>query len=134
MKTTSSYFKKKKTSLFSYAHLHMCIPPANKACELIRITISVCLSFHPSVCPSVFVNSCPVHKFCLEKHWRFLLNVNIAYALTMCHDIDPISFGQDQGSWQGNCKICVSSYSYLWRNIRNSLHKYCLLPEGVSIN
>eukprot|EP00105_Crassostrea_gigas_P038152 XP_019922300.1 PREDICTED: CD109 antigen-like [Crassostrea gigas] len=42
-------------------------------------------------------NSCPVHIFLMDKYWKFLIHIKIAYNLSMCHDIDPRSIEQVQG-------------------------------------
>lgn len=51
-------------------------------------------------------NSCLVHIFLMEEHWKFLLHTNVSY------NLDPRSF------WQGQ--------------LAEILFKYCLWPEGMS--
>lgn len=47
-------------------------------------------------------NSCLVHIFLIESHWKFfkLLTTKIAYDLRVCHDLDLKLFGNGQGHWQ----------------------------------
>lgn len=62
------------------------------------------------VCPSVRLsvqNSCPVHIFLMEKHWKILLHTKNAYELWVYHDLDSRSFGSVQGHCFKQCLIPV---------------------------
>lgn len=49
-----------------------------------------------SLCPSV-CSIVPGPYLSYGDHWNFLLYINIACDLMVCHDFDPESFGQGQG-------------------------------------
>lgn len=76
-------------------------------------------------------NSCLVHIFLIESHWKFfkLLTTKIAYDLRVCHDLDLKLFGNGQGHWQKKIfiwKIRVRSISFIFNSLED-----CLWPEGM---
>uniref|UniRef100_K1Q234 Uncharacterized protein n=1 Tax=Magallana gigas TaxID=29159 RepID=K1Q234_MAGGI len=45
--------------------------------------------------------SCLVHIFLMDKYWKFLIHIKIAYNLRVCHDLDPRSIEEVQANETG---------------------------------
>lgn len=43
----------------------------------------------------------------MEKHWKFLLHIKIAYDLRVCHNLVPRSFVEVQGHYQKMHNSCL---------------------------
>lgn len=91
-----------------------------------KVTMSICLSVQ---------NSCPVHICLVEKHWKLLLNTNIAYdmteecvmTLTQCH------MGKVKVTRMRNAKFVSYLYRLYWEILEVSIScKESLWPENMS--
>lgn len=68
--------------------------------------------------------------------WRNIWNsyfTQIAYDLTVCHDLEPMSFQKIQGHWKVKCVINVLSISFFFKNIESLFfNKDSVWPADVS--